>query len=201
LMLARSGRTPVVEVPLVSGDTPVVLVGGSLIFKAPNKGYDWQELTAGQDYFVTPSYAISTIVIKSKAADDPGDGQVDDDSSPASDQLRANVSNATSWQIDEFTTDSDATPVVSVTFDGSQMHVIQKSQSGILCPISKKRLFYSPTQPCPASPPTPTTPPTPPIFSKVSLTITAFGQKQTWGTINCIDVNNVQGKCRIVFRK
>jgi hypothetical protein len=193
LMLARSGRTPVVEVPLVSGDTPVVLVGGSLTFNAGDSTYPWAPVS-GTTYQTTPKYPILKIVVKQDTGTD--------DSSAGSDKLRVDVSNATSWEVDEYISPAKAgDPDVQVTSitgvetnSGTASPIYLNLVKGYLCPGATKAITaitFGLMSGC-------TDPPNTIKFSKVSITIN--NQPQPTATLACYDSSDPQGQCRIVFR-
>ena len=196
-----------------SGDTPVILVGGSMVFKAGayQTPVTWASVTDGQEYYVSPTYQISTIVVKSTAPPDPaGDGDTTNsgDANPTTDKLRLDVSTATSWEIDEYTSASGNNAVTKIfpKTNGAitEIHVALLDTNGILCPVNSKnkRISYSPTKPCPPQgSPLPVT-----TFSQVSVVLNgdvmADGKTpQPSGTLICVDSNgDGLGKCRIAFK-
>jgi hypothetical protein len=178
-----------------SGDTPVVLVGGTLTFKAGDKTYPWVPDTQYTTFHVSPTYAVATIVIKARAGSDPNDNPVGDDSDSTTDLFRIDVFNSTSWEIDEFI--SDGTKVATITPQGNSIY-LTRNGPGYLCPDPNgnlKKISYSQTPSCPG---------TPVSFSKISFTVTDTinGALQTVasGTLNCIDSTGSPGTCRIAFR-
>jgi hypothetical protein len=195
LILARTSPPPRLEKPtLNSGDTPVVLVGGSLTIKAGDTSYPWT-LVSGMTYQTTPNYPVKTIVLKTVASGNSDDG---------SDKLKIDVSNASSWEIDEYIqgTDSDvkAASITGVeTAPNSASPIYLQPTSGYLCPVQSAApitsLKYSLTSGCPDP-----VPPAPdPIkFSKVSITIN--NQPFPTGTLACYDSSDPKGTCRIVLR-
>jgi hypothetical protein len=175
----------------ISGDTPVVLVGGSMTFKAGDQSYAWQK-DSDTEYHISPDYAVMSIAVKAKSTKEDSDDPVASDSEAASDVVRLGVNGAT-WEIDEFTSASDKA-VVSLTQRGNAIYLDLLDTNGSLCfaGTKMKRVKYSPTKTCPAT--------NTYIFSQVSLMVRANGQMQASGTLNCIDGNNTGGTCRIVFR-
>jgi hypothetical protein len=196
LMLVRTGRPPA-ERPLVSGDTPVVLVGGTLAFKA-DSSYPWT-LVSGT-YQATPNYAIKAIVVKQDLTD--GDS--------GADKLKVDISNAASWEVDEYISGAVGAPdvevasitgVASTPSTPSPIYLKLSTGGGYLCPgTTPITLIAYSIAPCP---PPPAPPPPPPVpdgitFSKVSITVN--GQPQPTATLACYDTSDPKGKCRIVFR-
>jgi hypothetical protein len=172
-------RTLFIRVPAAAGDTPLVLVGASLKFVAKDASYPWIQDSA-TTYHMSPNYAVKTIVIKSKSTSDEGD--------TTTDQLRADVSNAASWEVDEFITQPNGDlQVASITSLGYQINL---TATGNLCP-GGNTISYGQSPGC-----------VDPIkFSKVTLKVTSQnGATATWGTINCVDSDNSAGTCKIAFR-
>src|ERR1700722_12913653 len=80
---------PPTHTPTVAGgDTPIVLVGGTLTFKAGNKNNDWQANSTTGGYSVAPGYPVAKIVIKAMSAQDTSGDPVGDDSDQTTDELR-----------------------------------------------------------------------------------------------------------------
>jgi hypothetical protein len=187
-----------------SGDTPVVLVGGSLLFRARDAGLLWVEDTPQKAYHLNPQYDVASIVVKKKP-NKGGDDPDTDDSTASSDKLRVDVSNAASWEVDEFIPGAAGKPdvrVASITPDSKTSYQIDLTATqGYLCPVpaepNTKHLTYS-ANPCPAPGQEPSDAVT---FSSIQVIVTVGGQTQTWGTLNCVDANSDKtGQCRIVFR-
>jgi hypothetical protein len=185
-----------------SGDTPVVLVGGSLVFRARDTGLQWSQVSTSPATFkVMPQYDVQSIVVKKKKAAG-GDDPDPDDSTAATDKLRVDVSNASSWKVDEYISPpSGSAPgtsdilVASITPDPNvsyQINLTAQTQTGFWCLSgNNKSVTYSLNQGCPDTV----------TFSKITISVTVGGQTVPWGTLNCVDANNdALGKCRIVFR-
>jgi hypothetical protein len=188
-----------------SGDTPVVLVGGSLTFKAGDKSYAWVEDTPNAKYHISPAYPIVSVALKTTAGGDPSDAPVADDSDATTDLIRTQLTASTQWKIDEYVIVAPSTTAVvaaSLTQQGSSIYLtLPPKATGWLCPNKTlKKIIYSPTQSCPATTPTPD----PVSFSNVGLTVTdtvnGVVQTEETGNLNCLDTNSVSGECRIVFR-
>jgi hypothetical protein len=180
-----------------TGDTPVVLIGGSLTFKAGDANYAWQNDSA-TEYHISPTYPIASIAVKAKAIADSTDTPVGSDGDPASDVLRLDV-NGASWQIDEYASNpaiNNNIPYLaaSITSQGNAIYVNLKDQGGFLCDANKnhKRILYGHAQDCSDADKF--------TFTQAGLTVTSNGQSQATGFLNCIDQNTSKGTCRIVFR-
>jgi hypothetical protein len=186
-----------------SGDTPVVLVGGSLTFKAGDKGLVWVEDIPNTKYHVIPSSTIVSIALKATAGDDPTDDPVGDDGDSTTDLIRTQVTGSTQWEIDEYV----AVAPSNVPFKAASLMPKGNSislslvGSGWLCPNGTlKKITYSPTKSCPNPAPSPD----PVTFSSASLAVTEVvgGAAPTveTGSLMCLDTDNPSRKCRIVFR-
>jgi hypothetical protein len=173
-------------------NTPVVLVGGSLTFKAADRNYAWQPDPAAptKQYYVSPNYKVAIIVIKARAVSDTGDDPVGDDSDPTTDgPSPADVSGATSWEVDAFTNTS-VTPIASIFSPVSGSNIDLVLNSGYFCNETSKRLKYGTNQQC-------SDPREKIKFSKVQVLV----NDQVVRTIKCVDDNHKKGTCRIVLRE
>lgn len=192
-----------------SGDTPVVLVGGSMVFKSNfnRTAQDWAPVGSdGKEYKVTAAYQITAIAIKASAPKNDGDGATPGDALTSTDKLSIDVTNAVPWQIDEFTAASPTTSVTSVfsvqNAGNTEIHIRLNDPKGAFCPVNGKyrRIAYSPTSSCPAS-----GLPDPVSFSQISITVNGDtnpdGTPKPSGTLNCLDSSgDGQGYCRIALR-
>ncbi len=186
-----------------TGDTPVILVGGSLSFKAGSqKGtLSWTPVpatctSACTEYFLDPGYSVSTIALKDSSVDDGTDAPVPADNNPAKDKIRADISNASTWEIDEYATfnSSAEAQVASITPNATQIHVKVVAPAA-LCLKTPKRLVFSPTGVCPA--------PDGVAFTRVALQIdNGPGTTVASGSLSCVDdsADDNPNKCRIAFR-
>ena len=118
----------------VAGDTPVVIIGGSMKFKDEDQtdaAVFWVPVTANQVYSLTPTYPITTIAVKVKSAPDSGDSYKDDQKL-ATDLIRIDITQDASWEIDEYTR---AGPVAKLTGtnNGNQIN-LALTGAGSLCP-------------------------------------------------------------------
>jgi hypothetical protein len=182
-------------------DTPVVLVGGSLTFRARDTGLLWVQDSNNPSaaFHVSPQYAVVSIVVK-KGDNPGGDGPDPDDSTASSDKIRVTIPDGASWEVDEFIPGASGQPdqqVASIKPDPVTSYQIDLTAvtGQYLCPSGNmKSIAYSPTSSCPA-------PADGVTFSSISVKVTIGGQIQTWGTIKCLDATgDALGKCRIVFR-
>jgi hypothetical protein len=206
LLFSGGGK---VERPALAnpGDTPVVLIGGTVIFKAgaQDNALTWTPVPNGEkpatEYFVAPTYSISTIVLSSITTDDGTDNGVGTDSNPKKDKISVDVSNAAnSWQIDEFASANGAADslVASIfpKLNGSttELH-LKVNGGGILCPKTKYRILYGQVAGCADFKSY--------TLTKVNLLIdNASGVPTPSGTLSCVDDSSTPstGKCRIVLR-
>jgi hypothetical protein len=163
-------------------DTPVVLVGASLTFKAPTIA--WQ--SSGANFQTTPTYPITTIVVKALSAPDAGDGPVGGDLT-APDKLVVDVTGASSWEVDAFTNASSSDPGAILSFSGTAVTLSPKN--GYLCPnASYKRIKFGTLQSC--------TDANSVLFTKIRVVVNS----QEVGFLDCVDGNGQPGICRIVLR-
>jgi hypothetical protein len=196
-----------------SGDTPVVLVGGSIIFKAANKAdptYYWQQDTQYKAYHAIPHYPVASVAIKRTATS----GDTGDDQDRTTDVIRVDLSGTPFWEIDEFSQASPTSnPVVSITPDGNYIDVkvidypnANPSVTGFLCPqntsTNPNKLKYTTNSDCSDNP---STDPKAKLAGMSLLVTTpdATGkpQVQTFGTLSCLDsATAANGTCKIVFR-
>jgi hypothetical protein len=193
LILATTARQPKAEKLLAAGDTPVVLVGGTLTFNAGDNTYPWTPVS-GPPFQMTPNYAIKAIVVKQDKSSSGDNG---------ADKLRVDVSNAASWEVDEYISVAGADERVAsitgvATPPNTASPIYLNLVTGYLCPGSAPItvITYGIAAGCPAPPAAPA--PDPIKFSKVSITVN--GQPQPTATLACYDASDPQGQCRIVFR-
>jgi hypothetical protein len=176
-----------------SGDTPVVLIGGSLIIKhgSKDKNQKWNS-TNGSEYHTTLAHPIASIALKKLAHPDHDDDYRADDENPDTDLQRIDVPSAASWKVDIYAQNSDKHPAISIACArGLDVRLTLENQAGSLCEHTKRRIAYS-----------------------IDPGRTELGQRNATlakavvnfdgsvaGTLNSIDLkSNTPGKCRIVFR-
>lgn len=171
------------------GDTPVILVGGSLTFKAGANGIPWKSTSATQ-YYVTPAAPIATIAIKA-------DYTKADENDPTTDKMSVGVSSGGSWEVDEFAIDdrdqtSAPIKVASITPQGANITLTLLDAGGFLCSDGNNSLNYDRKPLCPDYKHF--------KFSQANLTASAADGSQMSGTLICIDANAKAGKCKVAFR-
>jgi hypothetical protein len=173
------------------GDTPVVLIGGTVTAKIGSMNNRQKWSGSGRLYHAKPSFPIALIVLKNTAPQDNDDNHKADDDDANTDRQRIDVSSAKSWKVDVFAQVSDTTPIISIT-SGSDIQLALVNLSGALCKDSKRRTAYSTDQGCTASGKKNA------AFAKA--VVSADGTVVPNGTLTCTDPSQGPGKCRIVFR-
>jgi hypothetical protein len=190
------------------GDSPVVIIGGSLTFKAPYN--NWTASTTDTGYTVDPQYQIGTIAVKARSDPDPAaptdgsDPNKDrpDDHKAKTDAISVDVSHANSWEVDEYTaTDTDLsipsvviTSLPSTSSPPSYPIKLALKSGASLCPTSNKRLGYRDA--------TSATCPDPNIvFTMVRIKLDTGAGLKDAGILGCFDKNGKEGICRVVFRQ
>jgi len=167
-------------------DTPIVLIGDSLIIKSPDQ--EWTRVKAGQEYSVVPAQPVTRIARKKQAKDGSGkdesgsDDPDTDDPNPATDLDSQSL--LTSWTINLFTADSPAQPVVTVALYGYEIHLTKGT--GFLCEDSKKRIRYGASANC---------------SDKIQFTraeITPGSRRQVIKE-DCVDATYQMGTCKFVL--
>jgi hypothetical protein len=171
------------------GDTPVVLMGGSVTAKVGSTDNSKKWKKSNGVYHAQPSFPIAVIVLKNSAPQDSGDNHMPDDDDPATDRQRIDVSSAGSWKVDVFALATDTTPIISIT-SGSDIQLALANASGALCKVSNRRTAYSTDPGCTAAGKKGAT------FAKAVVTVD--GTVPSNGTLMC--TTGGAGKCRIVFR-
>jgi hypothetical protein len=178
----------VIGIPIVSaqrpGDTPVVLIGGSVTLGARSSvaGQIWHSITTQKAYFAPGGSAIVAIVVKNA------------DSNNATDRLNIPIPPGASWEIDLFTKEVSGVAVKIQPDSGTPTNIDATAASGVLCPNSANTdLYYSHTT-CPAG----NAPPPKPAdtFDNVVVKINTF----TVGTLNCVTLSGAANHCRIVLK-
>jgi hypothetical protein len=160
------------------GDTPVVLVGGSVTLgEHSSSGSDWSPATTpGTSYTAPAASAISAIVVKATPSDPDAD-------SP-NDRLHINVPMGNSWKIDILTSQLGNTKAVTITPSGS--NIVATANTGQFCHVGRD-LRYSHNSNCP----NPNQPDD--TFSSVIVTINEI----QIGNLNCN--TGTLGLCKIVL--
>jgi hypothetical protein len=184
--------------PFRPGDTPVVLVGGSLRFKAGRgaAGDAWQQVTQYKEYFYPASYQVKVIVLKNKPISN-GDNPDPDDSDQTTDKTAVPISDPTAWRIDLFTSASPSNPVAHLVpqANGKEIHIILDDPNGSLCPKGNpiKRVNYESSGNCTNKKPK---------FSQIKITVNGQPPPSPLpSTLTCQDaMGDPQGKCKFVLR-
>ncbi len=173
------------------GDTPVVLMGGTVTVKVGSRdnGQKWKQKSG--KYHAKPAFPIAVIVLKNTAPDDSDDNHKADDDDPSTDQPqhRIDVSVAGSWKVDVFALATGGSPIITIT-SGSDIQLALVDPSGALCKDSKRRTAYSTDRGCTDQGKRAAT------FAKAVVTVD--GTVPPNGTLTC--AASGPGKCRIVFR-
>jgi hypothetical protein len=184
------------------GDTPVVLVGGTLTIKSGAQANppSWSPATQSTKYSLDPGYAIAKIVVKKNAPVEVDDQSQGGDDQPASDRLSVDVSDAGTWEIDAYaiapTVGAQAKEVATLTPKKGtteiDLNVLQNADTtAALCYVSGSTLkiglgHTGQGASCPDNS----------SFDSVILKLDG----KTTGALNCIDANGTTGSCRIVLR-
>jgi hypothetical protein len=182
-----------------TGDTPVILVGGTMTFKsgAQANPTSWSPSTQSTKYSLDPGYAIAKIVVKKNAPDEDDDNSQAGDAQPASDRLSVDVSDAGTWEIDVYaaptlggTVNEIATLTPKKGTTEIDLNVVSNADtSAVLCPVSTLKVGLGHTgqgASCPDNS----------FFDSVILKL----DNKATGTFNCLDANGKKGSCRIVLR-
>lgn len=188
------------------GDTPVVLIGGSVTFKAGARysALTWQQVGNTAEYFVSPNYEVSAIALKNYSDDDGSDNPTPRDANPAKDKIHVDISNVNTWEMDVYARNNASgteAQVASLTpvqnSSNTEIH-LKLVGTGYLCPNGTNiRIKYSQTSPTCSDPPTAYT------LTRIDLLIdNGSGVTTPSGTLRCVDdsATPTVGHCRIVFR-
>ena len=111
------------------GDTPIVIVGGSLTFRQGVTGGVWTPNAPGPNYSTTAAAPITTIVVK-----DRNNG----------DRLRINVGSSSTWEIDVNSDLTPGTPAAVITPDAlkTTLTVNVTDSNGMLVKVSPTDLVF-----------------------------------------------------------
>ena len=170
--------------PLALGDTPVVLIGGSVKLEEHSRtGQNWLPVTPLTTYGAPAGDPILTIVVKNN----PGDG----DGDALTDRLRIPVPVGASWEIDLATDEVHGTAVKIQPDSTTPTNIDATAITGALCFDSgNKRLNYSHSV-CSGgnSPGTDT-------FTNIIVKI----NNVPIGTFNCVNSAGAPNLCKIVLK-
>jgi hypothetical protein len=127
------------------GDTPVVLIGGSVTVKQGSKDSKQNWSPHDNGFQTTSAYPIGSVALKQNSAYDPGDGHNDDDDDPTTDQQAVPVSSAAGWNVGLYTDEGNKGPNLIITYvPGSDIQLTLGEYGGNLCPPDKpgRRIKY-----------------------------------------------------------
>jgi hypothetical protein len=176
-----------------SGDTPVVLIGGSLIIKhgSKDKNQKWNSKNSSE-YHTTLAHPIESIALKKFAHPDNDDDHRADDLDPDTDMERIDIPSAASWKVDIYEQNSDKHSAISIASGTrSDVRLTLENQAGSLHEHSKRRIAYS------IDPDRTESGQRNATFAKAVVSLDG----NVAGTLNSIDLkSNTPGICRIVFR-
>ena len=176
-----------------SGDTPVILIGGSVVVKHGSKDTSqrWVPKHSG-GYHTTLAHPIASIVLKKYAHPDHDDEHRVDDMDPETDLERIDIPSAASWKVDIYEQNSDDHSAISIASDTNLGVLLTlEDQGGSFSEHSKRRIAYT-------------------IDSgnsesglkdaKIAKAVVTVDGKVA-GTLHPVDLkSNTPGICRIVFR-
>jgi hypothetical protein len=175
------------------GDTPVVLIGGSLIVKHGSKDrtQKWNSKNSSE-YHTTLTHPIASIALKKHAHPDNDDDYRADDEDPDTDLQRIDVPSAASWKVDVYAQNTDKRPAISIASARSlDVRLTLENQAGSLWEHSKRRIAYSID---------PGRTESGQRNATLAKAVVSFDGNVA-GTLNSIDLkSNTPGICRIVFR-
>ena len=174
-----------------SGDTPIVLIGGSMSFEQQSKSkpQTWEELNDRTGYHTAGRDPISLIVIKKKKSDKPGD--------TSSDKVPYPIPDNATWSVQLFTQNlgtDRAAVTVSPEPGTNDVDISINPQLGIFCMDKKAKpntVYFNDSGSCPK-------PPDADLmthFTKMTVNIGGTSDTQ-----NCSDPDLGNYNCKVVFR-
>jgi hypothetical protein len=176
-----------------SGDTPVVLIGGSLTVQESSTDSKQTWGPHGNGYRASSPHAVAEIALKKDYKpnnhDDSHRGDDDDTSKDMGSPIP--VTSAAPWSVKLYAKEkNDAVLLIEVSPPGTDYLLTLLDQSGSLCPDpvtkSPRRMEYFLNSSCSGEA----------HFDRAEVT-TNVG---TPPPLTCVDSNNQPGMCRIVFR-
>jgi hypothetical protein len=175
-----------------SGDTPVILIGGSVVVKHGSKDTNqrWVPKHSGE-YHTTVAHPIASIVLKKYAHPDLDDEHRVDDMDPETDLEQIDIPSAASWKVDIYEQNSDNSAISIASAANLGILLTLENPAGSFSKHSERRIAYS-----------------------IDLGRTESGLKnakiakavvtvdgKVAGTLHPVDLkSNTPGICRIVFR-
>jgi hypothetical protein len=176
-----------------SGDTPVVVIGGSVVVKHGSRdtAQRWHPRNSGE-YHTAVTHPIASIALKKHALPDHDDDHRADDLDPDTDLERIDIPGAASWKVDIYEQNSDKHPAISIaSAESLGILLTLEDQAGSFCEHSKRRIAYSID---------PGRTESGLKNAKIAKAIVSVDGKVA-GTLHPIDLkSNSPGICRIVFR-
>lgn len=177
------------------GDTPVVLVGGSVTVKEAYRKINLKWSPSGNGYSTTLKHPIDVIVVKQDSSKDKNDSH-EPDGDKSSTDLGTPVpvpNDAKKWEVDLFTVDAggveSAGPKLSWSSLGSNIELDNNGGVLVPCPASNRRIGYTACDNQPY-----------PKFSRVNIIITDKNGANSTTPLTCADSTGSAGHCRIVLR-
>jgi hypothetical protein len=175
------------------GDTPVVLIGGSLIVKhgSRDKNQKWDSKNSSE-YHTSLTHPIASIALKKYAHPDHDDDHRAEDLDPDTDLERIDIPSAASWKVDIYEQNSDKHSAISIASARSlDVRLTLENRAGSLCEHSKRRIAYS-IEPGRTE--------SGQRNATLAKAVVSFNGNVA-GTLNSLDLkSNTPGICRIVFR-
>jgi hypothetical protein len=176
-----------------SGDTPVVLIGGSVVVKHGSRDTTqrWHQRNKSE-YHAATTHPIASIALKKHALPDHDDDHRADDLDVDTDLERINIPSTASWKVDIYDQNSDKASAISIaSTTSSGVLLTLENEAGSLHEDSMRRIAYSihPTR-------------TEKGLKDATLTKAVVSvDGKIAGTLSSIDLkSNTPGICRIVFR-
>ncbi len=175
-----------------SGDTPVVLIGGSVVVKhgSKDKAQTWNP-RSGKEYHTASAHPIASIALKKHALPDHDDDHRADDLDHGTDLERIDIPGAASWKVDIYEQNSDKHPAISIaSAESLGILLTLEDQAGSFCEHTKRRIAYSTDSGSTESGLK---------NAKIAKAVVSVDGKVA-GTLHPIDLkSNSPGICRIVF--
>jgi hypothetical protein len=175
------------------GDTPVVLIGGSVVVKqgSTDTKQNWSPHDNG--YQTTSAHPIAWIALKKSSSDGKGDAHDPDDDDATTDQLPAvPVSSAVPWNVGLYTDEGNKDPNLIIAFTpGSGIQLTVGEFGGSLCPNNSGRRIRYISGNCKAD-----------LKDQKEYTFAyAMVNSNVASTkLPCTDSNGTKNRCRIVIR-
>lgn len=176
-----------------SGDTPVVLIGGSVVVKHGSRDTSqrWHSRKEGE-YHTALTHPIASIALKKHALPDQDDDHRADDLDSSTDLERIDIPSTASWKVDIYEQNSDKHVAISIA-SATDLGILLtlENQAGSFCEHTKRRIAYSID---------PGRTDSGLKNAKIAKAVVSVDGKVA-GTLHPIDLkSNTPGICRIVFR-